>query len=839
MTVLAWKMIRAHRGGLMGTFVALLGASALITACGIILQSGLSAGVAPQRYAGAAVVVGGPANVAVTRNGKTKHKPLTERATLPAALVDRVAHVRGVRTAIGDVSFPAEVIDRHGEPVTAGDGSLGHGWASAALTPVALASGRPPTAVGEIVLDAVLARRARVTSGDRIQVMAGSAPATYQVSGVARSRGADRSPALFFADPEAERIAARPGTVDAIGVLTAPRTDTGALAKRIGKALRGTRVTVATGAARSRIEFQDVRQARSDLQEMAGALTGMIILVTVLVVASTLTLTFHRRRREIALLRAIAATPRQVSKMIAAEVLVVSLLAAALGWVPGVAVAFLLKGALGAVGVIPADFAFSAGPLPVLVALVTCVGVAELAAWTVIRRAVRVRPIEALGEAALEQRAIGGARVVAGLGLLLAGGAASLLPLFFGSVFAVAGAGSGGLIMVIAVTLLGPHVVRATTRVLAGPLRRSFGTPGHLAVAGARASSRRLAAAISPLILIVGFALIQLGLPTTMAAAAHRDAIHGLLADRTLARRGGVPGDAVEAARNTPGVLAATPVVHSTIYAAITMLGDPEVFEYQAQGIDTRGLDRTLDLGVQSGKLGDLTSGTVAISRAAAGTLGAHVGSTVRLYLGDGSPITPRVIAVYRRGAGFGDITLPHQDLLPHTTGRTDEAILVRARADASLGELERRYPGLTVQDRDDIAAAQRSQQDGTILTSALPLLMVFGYIAVAVTNALALAVTGRTREFALLRLIGTTRRQVMQMMRAEAVLVAVIAIVIGTAVPLLPLATISYGLTGNPMPYLPPLLYAAIAGGASVLGTLSILIPARIALRSHPKESL
>ncbi|GAB3957697.1 hypothetical protein GCM10029978_000910 [Actinoallomurus acanthiterrae] len=207
---LAWKMIRAHRGGLVGTFVALLGASALITACGIILQSGLSPGVAPQRYAGAAVVVGGPANVAVTRNGKTKHKPLTERATLPVVLVDRVAQVRGVRTAIGDVSFPAEVIDRHGEPVTAGDGSLGHGWASAALTPVTLASGHPPTTVGEVVLDAVLARRARVTSGDRIQVMAGSAPATYQVSGVARSRGADRRPALFFADPEAERIAGRP-----------------------------------------------------------------------------------------------------------------------------------------------------------------------------------------------------------------------------------------------------------------------------------------------------------------------------------------------------------------------------------------------------------------------------------------------------------------------------------------------------------------------------------------------------------------------------------------------------------------------------------------------------
>ncbi|MEV5751003.1 FtsX-like permease family protein [Actinoallomurus sp. NPDC052308] len=841
MTVLdlAWKMIRAHRGGLMGAFVALLGASALITACGIILQSGLSAGVAPQRYAGAAVVVGGPTNVAVTRGGKTKHKPLTERATLPTALVDRVAHVQGVRAAIGDVSFPAEVIDRKGEPVNAGDGSLGHGWASAALTPLTPAIGRPPASAGEVVLDAVLARRARVTAGDRVKIMAGGAPATYQVSGVTARHGADRHPALFFSDAEAERFAGRPGTVDAIGVLTAPHTDTGDLAARIGRALRGTRANVTTGAARSRVEFPDVRRARSDLQEMAGALTGTIILVTVLVVAGTLALTFHRRRREIALLRAIAATPRQISKMIAAEMLVVSLVAAALGWLPGVVVAFALKSALGAVGLIPADYAFSAGPLPALVALGACVGVAELAAWAASRRAVRVRPVEALGEAALERRGTGGARVAAGLGLLLIGGAASLLPLFFGSVFAVAGAGSGGLIMIIAVVLLGPPVVKAMTRLLAVPLRRSFGTPGYLAAAGARASSRRLAAAISPMILIVGFALIQLGLPTIMAAAAHRDATRGVLADRTLARDGGVPPDALDAARNTPGVLAATPIVHSTIYAAITMLGDPEVFEYQAQGIDPRGLDRTLDLGVQSGNIGDLAGGTVAISRAAAGTLGARVGSTVRLYLGDGTPVTPRVIAVYRRGAGFGDITLPHPDLLPHTTRRIDETILVRARPGTSLGELERRYPGLTVHDRDGIAAAQRSQQNGAILTSALPLLMIFGYIAVAVANALVLSVTERTREFALLRLVGATHRQIMRMMRAEAVLVAVIAVAIGTAVPLLPLATIGYGLTGNPMPYLPPLLYVAITGGASLLGTLSILVPARIALRSHPKESL
>lgn len=830
---LTWKMMRARPGGLAGAFVALLGAAALITACGTLLQSGLSPGAAPERYAGADAVVGGPTSVPIARNGKTKSKPLTERAPLPAELVGRVARVPGVRAAIADRSFPADLVDRKGAVVSGGSG---HGWASAALRPGALASGRAPAGRGEVVLDKGLARRAGVATGDSVQVMAGAAPVAYRVSGVTTASGG-RRPGLYFAEPEAVRLSGQPRTVDAIGVLAAPDTDAGALSERIGRALRGTRATVATGDARGRVEFPDIGRARGELQEMAGALVGTVILVTVLVVASTLTLTVHRRRREIALLRAVAATPRQVAKMLAAEMLAVSLLASVLGCLPGILVAYVVKAALGAVGVIPADFGFSAGPLPPLAALGACVAVAQIAAWVAARRAVRIRPVEALGESARERRGLGAGRTAAGLALFLAGSAASLLPLFFGSVFAVAGAGMGGLLMIVAVVVLGPYAVRAATRLLARPLYRGFGTPGYLAAAASAAGSRRLAAAVSPMILIVGFALIQLGLPTTIGAAAERDVRAGVRADHTLARDGGLPPEVAAAARRTPGVRAATPVVRSTIHAVTTVLGDPEVFEYQAQGVDRQGLADTLDLGVRAGSLDRLTGGTVAVSRAAADTLGARVGGAVSLYLGDGTPIRPRVVAIYDRGAGFGDITLPHADLLPHTTRRLDDAVLVRASGGAALAALERRYPGLTV--RDGMAAAQQGSQVTAVVTSALPLVMVFGYIAVAVTNTLALAVTGRAREFALLRLIGASRRQVMRMLRAEAVLVSLIALIVGTAVPLLPLATTSYGLTRSPIPYVPPLLYLGIAGIACLLGTLSILIPARIVLRSHPKEAL
>ncbi|TDE29037.1 ABC transporter permease [Nonomuraea mesophila] len=800
-----WPLLKGDGSGLAGSFIALLAASALITACGVILASGLGGGVAPERYAAAPIVVAGPDSF--------DGKPLPERAPIPRALTGKLAQVPGVRAAIADVGFPVDV--------SAGGEFLavrGHGWGSAALAPLRLRSGRPPAADGEVVISQT--------------IPAGAEIGRYRVVGVVA--GDTRQPLAFFTETEAARLSGRPDTADAIGVLPDGASDADDLAERIEQALTGHAVTIVTGAGRSGVEFRDVGRARGDLQAMAGSFIGVTIMITMVIVTGTRSLAARRRRRQTALLRIVGASPGQMGKLFAQEMLVLALAAGVLGAVCGGPVADLLLRALAWAGMMPADFETRSGPIPYLSAVAVCVLVGQFAAWVVSRRELRIPPARALAEASLEQPGMSPGRAAAGALLLLVGTGAALLPLWLRGVFGVALAASGGLVMIVSLVLLGPPLVRGGTRLLRPLLCRGFGIEGYLAAANALAGSHRLASAVSPMILAIGFALLQLGTATTVAAGAERDLADGVSATHIL--RGGPygvdPRVAAEA-RGWPGVESVTPVARTGVFAETVLLDSPEVLPYQAQGIDTA---QALELGVTSGSLERLGQGTVAVSVSAAETLGLAVGSTVKIRLGDGTPLTPRVVAVYRRGLGFGDITLPRDIVLAHTTHRRDDAVLLRVRPGADIAPMVARHPGVT---RSDWSAARQADDAGAgLLASALPLLLIFGYIALSVGNSLVLSVGDRGQEFRLLLLAGAARGQIMRMMRAETLLVVVLAAGLGTLVTVLPLAAVSYGLTGMVAPSMPPLLYAAIVGATSLLGAASMLIPARIVLDAEGRSS-
>ncbi|MER7583553.1 ABC transporter permease [Kitasatospora sp. NPDC097691] len=843
--------LRERKAGLVGAFVALLGASMLITAFGVLLQSGLGSGVATQRYAGAPVVVGGKQSFKVT-DGKTKQKSLSQPAPLNSDLTDRVASVEGVQRAVPDVGFPARVVDGDGGLDDGGgeQPSTGHGWSGSVLGPFALEQGRAPERAGEVVLDAELAKRVKVSSGQRVRLATTREAREYTVTGVASLKGAAgplRSAAVFFSDAEATTLYGHPGRIDAVGVLPTPGTDLDKLADRIDRKLAGSGAETYLGEDRSQVEFLDVASARSDLVELAGSLGATVVLIAMIVVAGTLALNVHQRRRELALLRAVAATPRQVYKMMAAEVLIVSLVASVIGCLPGVLVAEVLMSALSLTGTVPDDFAFSYGPVPMLVAVAASVTAAEVAAIGVARKAVAIRPVEAMGDAQIEHAKLGRGRAFFGVLLFLVGVAASLLPLFSGSVFAVVGAGTGGLVMIIAVLMLAPPVVSLAGRLMAGPVRRRTGPHGRLAVANTRANARRLAAGIGPLTLAIGFSLVQLCIPTTTAAAAQDQAEAGIVADFTLqGGPGGPPLGVVKDAASVPGVAAATGVVRVQLHGSRKVLDSPEIFKYQAQGVTPDGMGQTMDLGVTEGDLANLRGDVVAISGGAAATLGAHVGGHVRLNLPDGAEIRPTVVAVYDRGLGFGDVTLPQETVLAHSSRQVEDAVFVKAAAGADKGRiavalrgLADRYPGLKVLDKGGLSAAQQEQAASSVLTSALPLALVFGYLAISVANTLVLATLGRVREFSLLRLVGASRDQVVRMMRVEAGMVVAIAVAVGTVVPLLPLATVSLGLTGSPVPHFPVLMYVGIVAVTALIGLSAILVPTRFALRTRSVEGI
>jgi putative ABC transport system permease protein len=842
--VIVWDIalatVRQRRAGFVGVLVAVLCGSMLVTALGVLFESGLRAGVPPQRYAAAAVVVGGTQAFPVPED---VDPVFSERVPLPAEAVGRIAAVPDVDRAVGDVSVPVEL-------GSVGGSVVGHSWDSAVLTPFSLREGSAPAMADEVVVDADLARRAGVGVGDGLDLGLGATRATYTVTGIVAPPGTDRlgrQNVLLFSDSQARRLSGRPDQVDAVGVLARPGVDPDALADRIRGALPGTEIATYTGSDRGDVEFLEVGEARTRLVVLSLGVAATAIMIALLVVASTLALSIQQRRREFALLRAVGASGRQIHRMVGAEVLLVAGGAAILGAAPGVAVAYLLRSAFATGGVLPADFGLALSPLPAVAAILLCVGCAWVAGWVAARRPARISPVQALGESTVEPPGLHRLRLGAGWAAVVLGVATSGLPTLVPGEAAVAGAASSALLLVVAAALLGPRLIAGAVRRIGGPLGRIAPVGGFLAAANTLASTRRLAAAVTPLVLAITIASVQLFSQATVAAAAAEQARDGLVADFVLSSTGSGLGPRVtDAVRGLDGVEVASPIARSRVLVPHLQAGKPKVASYAAQGVDPDRLARVLDLEPRAGSLDRLRGETVALSQLAAETLGAQVGSRIDLRLGDGTRTRPAVVATYGRGLGFGDVTLPHDVLAAHTTLRSDRAILVRADATAdraalasALRRLAANHPGLVVLDRDGLAAAGQAQRKAQSWPSLIALVVVLVYVVIAVVNTLVMATAARGREFALLRLVGTGRAQVARMVRIEALLVVGLAIVIGTLAAIPPLAGISLGLTESPIPSVSAGGYAAIIGVTAALGLLAVGVPTRAALRAHPVDAI
>ncbi|QDY76813.1 ABC transporter permease [Streptomyces qinzhouensis] len=836
---IAWSTIKHRKGGFIAAFVALFFGSAVITACGVLLVSGITSGIEPQRYAGVAVVVGGEQSKDIAEDFDPVYP---ERAGVPATLPDRIAKIPGVRSAVGERTIALSAADRAGSPLDLGDPLYGHGWSSAALAPFELTAGEPPRTGREAVVDADLARETGLRVGDAIRLAVGTTPASYKITGIVDPVG--RQVSVFFTDARAAELAPRPDRLTVVGVLAEPGTDAGALADRIAKAVPGT--DVRTGRDIGDVEFLDVGQSRGFLIGLSTAFGGTALAVVVFVVSSTLGLGVQQRRRELAMLRAIAATPRQIHKLIGAETLLVSVVGSVLGAAQGFLVADWLRAAFAAIGVLPADFDLAVNPLPAVGSVLLCVLGGRLAGYLAARRIARIKPVDALGESLTEPPRLGRVRLLSGLVLIALGLAtAVVLPLVVPGEAALAGAGGSLLVLMIGGALIGPVLVKAVARLL-GPLLSRSPVSGYLAAANSVANSRRLSGAVVPLALGAAMALLQISLLSTTQAEAKRQTADGITADYVLTtdRTGtGLSPELTDTVRALPGVAAAMPVTRSQVLLNHQEGEVSRAEPLSAQGIDPAGLRGTLDLDVREGDLTGLSGDTVALSRMAAGTAGLGVGDTADLHLGDGVRKKLKVVAVYGNGLGFGDVTLPHQLLIRHTTNGLNSTLLITAgeRADdptaagTALGELAERTPALTVETVDSFAAAQQGADSGQSWTSLIANGVLLLYILIAVVNTLVMTVTARGREFAMLRLIGTTARQTRRMMFMESWVVVLTALALGTLISLPPMIGSALALTGRPVPHVEPVVWFAVAGSVALLGWLSTSLPTRSALRAEP----
>ncbi|MEW2132900.1 FtsX-like permease family protein [Streptomyces sp. NPDC005435] len=838
----AFSTLRFRKGGFIGAFFALLCAAALVTACGTLLMTGLTGTIETERYAAAPVIVAGDQNVhsvKVTekhgkRKVKRKAKPLDERVWLPAGLTAKVAAVPGVKAAVPEREFPAYVVTRQGRIVPGPDGkvSLGHSWESAALTPFRLTDGHAPGAADQVVLDRELAARAGLKVGDRVTVQATGAPAVYRVSGVAAAQGGDlrEQSSLFFSAREAERLSGRPGRVAVIGVIPDQGADPAKLRSAVAGALNGTTAQVQSAGDRGAVEFLGASRARVQLISMGGAIAAVSLLVAVLVVVGTFSLSIQQRYRELALLRAVAATPRQIRGLIGREAAVIGLVAGGAGAVAGLPLAVWLYGEFVHFGTIPDALGLTLGPYPLLAAVLVTVLGAWAAARVSARRVARIRPAEALSEAALETRPFAAGRLIPGVIFLVVG----VVLLFVLSILHTEPASAPVTYLCVimlsaAVALLGPVIARAGIAALGTPLRVSR-ISGYLAAANSRTSLRRVSAALTPLTLLVGMTCTIVFVQSTLGHAALSQAQDGSRADYTLASSGpGVPGPAADKVRHLSGVTAVTEVVRSTVRVGLD--------KFQIQGVTPEGLDRTMDPGVVSGSLKDLGNGSMAVSEVAEGIVGG-VGSKAEVTMGDGTRVPLTVVAVYDRGLGFGDLTMAHDLVAAHVDNPLGSAVLVRTdRTKEELASAVSGYPGVRVLDGDEVDSLRADRQQSNAAVNFVAMGLIVAFTAIAVVNALAMSTTGRSREFALLRLVGTTRRQVLRMLRLESLAIVLLAVVVGTVIAVATLTAFAVGMTGSAAPCLSTLTYGGIVAVAACLALAATMISARVALAGKPAD--
>nr|WP_093865302.1 FtsX-like permease family protein [Streptomyces sp. TLI_053] len=768
---------------------------------------------------------------------------------LDDALAAKLAEVPGVAAVRPRADGTAVLNAADGGPLRVRPGAN----LAAAYTPGAdgtdprhpLVEGRAPVGADEIALDRGTAAAGHLRLGDAVTLATDGPARTARLTGLVTTtdtRITAGGTLVLFDRATAQRLFATPGHWTALDVSATPGTGQYELARRITELLPADRAEATTGLALADQQARYVGTLTRGYQKLPLVFAGVSLFIGSFLVVNTFTMLITRRTREIALLRAVGATRRQVVRSLLAEALLVGLAASAAGFVLGLGIAELLPGLLGTDGDRLPEGPLVIGPRPVAAALFVGVGVTVLAAWLPARRAARIAPVEAL-RAAERPAARSRLRPVAGAGLLLLG--AGLLVALAGHAEDASEANLRNAMLacgalVVGLIVLAPALAAPAVR-LTGPLTRRFGVTGLLARQNVLRDPRRTAATAATL--LVSTALVG-GLATvghSTGRALDRQAAAGLDADWVVATGStmtGIDPEAVRRVATVPGVRTAAAVADSTLFLGGTVR--------EVSGVDPATAGRVLRLDFVSGSLQDLGPGRIAVSRSTARENGLTTGDRVTTSIGrNREPATVTVVGVYQDNPTARDALAVREDV-QRDAFRPGSVQRILVRADGATARQLRTAVGdnplLRVESRAELVRAA-----GGVTSSLLSLtygLLGIGVLisALGIVNTLVMSVTERTREIGVLRAVGMDRAAVRRTIRLEAVTVALFGTVLGLAAGLFGAWGVG-ALAGGAVPQYrlelpwPTLLLICLA--SPVVGALAAAVPARRAAGLGPLEAV
>ena len=586
-----------------------------------------------------------------------------------------------------------------------------------------------------------------------------------------------------------------------------------------------------------------VEENKKALDEIIGfvqtfllVFAAVSLVVGVFLIINTFSILVAQRSRELALLRAMGASRRQVTRSVLLEALAVGFIGSTVGLGVGYLLALGLRWVFGLIGLDLSRAEFPLALTTVLAAYAVGIVVTVVAGYLPARRASRIAPVAALrDEVALPEQTLRRRAIVATVLLVL--GVGAVVAGFVGEGgTGLSLIGLGMLLVLIGVSLLSPLVARPLIRLFEVVYRRVFGTVGVLATQNALRNPRRTAATASAL--MIGMALVAMMSILGQSASASTDAAldEALTSQFVISSVTGQqpfsPGVA-DGAREVDGVETV-----ASLRQALARVDGDRVF---VGAVDPRDFALALVLPMQSGDLTDLAAGRVVVSARVAQERGLAVGDRLTMAF-QGGDVDLEVAGVLQQGAPApSDWFVTPDTFRRGGLAPLDSFVFVNAAPDADLDAvrsdlqaLVADLPTVTVKDPEGFAGEQK-EQISVFLNLIYALLGLSVVIAVlGVVNTLALSVIERTREVGLLRAVGTSRRQLRTVIRLESIVIAVFGALLGIAMGLafgigLMLALEDQGLTEIVVPWGRLALFVV---AAAVVGVVAAVFPARRAAR-------
>ncbi|MFJ2575484.1 ABC transporter permease [Kitasatospora aureofaciens] len=844
----ALRNVLAHKGRLLMTALAVMLGTAFVAGTMVFSDTFGKAmrDSNSKSYSDVSVQV---VDRAAGSNASAKQKSESGSAALTDATVQQLAALPGTANARGVVSGFTGVADRGGN-------LIGQFWAAkgANFAPgqdgkdprYPMAEGQGPKNGKEIALDRKTADKAGYKVGDTVRVAANGPVVEARLTGIFTTDDPvvnTGGTLTLFDRATAQQLLLEPGRYSSIVLTAKPGTTEDALLAQAQPTVSGHQFDVETGAKLKADEQAMITKSTDSMRTMLLVFALISLFVGIFIIANTFTMLVAQRTKELALLRAIGASRKQVTRSVLIEALLIGTVSATAGLIVGIGIGAGMQSLIGTLNENMPNGTLVIKPLTVVVTIGVGVLVTVLSALLPALRAARIAPVAAMssGDQPASQKSL----VVRNtIGSLLAAGGLALIG-FGASTGDDSGrmpVGLGAFLALIGVFVLLPLLSRPVVA-LVGPLLRGLGgTPGKLAQQNAVRNPRRTAATAAAL--TIGLTLVS-GLTVigaSVGGAIDKAVTSSMKADYIVSAANGMSLSDQVAAQiaKAPGVVASSPLT-----AAYWELDGTSK---AITGLNADTFDQLAEVRLTSGSAAALGQGKLLVDQDVAKKFNVTTGSTMTVSYPDQSTGQLTVGGVYETGGMLGPVVLANSEIAKHDPKPYVSDVLVKGK-DGATGALKQSLKDATgANPVIEVKSKQEVRDDfSQIITFALNLM--YGLLAMAVLiailgviNTLAMSVFERKREIGMLRAIGLDRRGIKRMVRLESVVISLfgagIGLLLGCFIAWAINGTLKSSLAGltTVLPYGQLALFLALAG---LVGLVAAIWPARRASKLDILESI